>query len=317
MGIDELTSALLRGAVSAAAVAALLLAGQRWGRDVAGLLAGLPTVTGPALVWLALDRGRDFASQAAVGAVLAGAACAVFALAYARSCLVLRRWPALAVASALSMPPLGLLWLPPVPLPLAFGLVALVCMVCSCCVTACMSACMSACRTACMSDCMSACTTACMTALPPVATRAAHAVATANGADGRAAGAAARPGLSTAAVAGVVTALASLLAPHLSPVAAGALTSPPLLAAAVAWELHRQHCRAPVLVFLRGYTAGLVGRCACVAAFGALLLPAGLMQAAAVASMLALALGWVTGRWMGRGFGSRASATAVGLEASP
>lgn len=301
MGIDELTSALLRGAVSAAAVAALLLAGQRWGRDVAGLLAGLPTVTGPALVWLALDRGRDFASQAAVGAVLAGAACAVFALAYARSCLVLRRWPALAVASALSMPPLGLLWLPPVPLPLAFGLVALVCMVCSCCVTA----------------CMSACTTACMTALPPVATRATHAVATANGADGRAAGAAARPGLSTAAVAGVVTALASLLAPHLSPVAAGALTSPPLLAAAVAWELHRQHCRAPVLVFLRGYTAGLVGRCACVAAFGALLLPAGLMQAAAVASMLALALGWVTGRWMGRGFGSRASATAVGLEASP
>ena len=301
MGIDELTSALLRGAVSAAAVAALLLAGQRGGRDVAGLLAGLPTVTGPALVWLALDRGRDFASQAAVGAVLAGAACAVFALAYARSCLVLRRWPALAVASALSMPPLGLLWLPPVPLPLAFGLVALVCMVCSCCVTA----------------CMSACRTACMTALPPVATRAAHAVATANGADGRAAGAAARPGLSTAAVAGVVTALASLLAPHLSPVAAGALTSPPLLAAAVAWELHRQHCRAPVLVFLRGYTAGLVGRCACVAAFGALLLPAGLMQAAAVASMLALALGWVTGRWMGRGFGSRASATAVGLEASP
>ena len=279
MSADELIGALLRGGLTAAAVAAMLLAGQRWGRDVAGLLAGLPTVTGPALVWLALDRGRDFASDAAVGAVLAGAACAVFALAYACACTVLGRWSALAVASVASVPPLGLLALPHVPLAQAFGLVVVVCMVCLW----------------------------CMTALPPVA-----AVAT-RCTDAPAAGAAARPALATIAVAGVVTALASLLAPHLSPAAAGAMTSPPLLAAAVVWELHRQRCRAPVLVFLRGYTAGLVGRCACVAAFGALLLPAGLMQAAGVGSVLALALGWVTRRWIGL----RASATAVGLEASP
>ena len=49
-----------------------------------------------------------------------------------------------------------------------------------------------------------------------------------------------RAGLMTAAVSGAVSALASLLAPQVTPAVAGALTSPPLLAAAVAWELHRQ-----------------------------------------------------------------------------
>ena len=267
MGADELVGALLRGGLSAAAVAALLLAGQRWGRDVAGVLAGLPTVTGPALVWMALDQGGDFASQAAVGAVLAGAACAVFALAYARASMAMGRWSALAVASLASVPALGLLWLPQLlqvlpalhtpraVLALAFGLVAAVCLVC-------------------------------LRALPQVP---------ALRPDGLAAGASARSSLTTIVAAGAVSTLASLLAPHLSPMAAGAMTSPPLLAAAVVWELHRQRCCASVLVFLRGYTAGLVGRCGCVAAFAALL-PTGLVQAVAAGSVVMLALAWVTAR---------------------
>lgn len=42
MGADELVGALLRGGLTAAAVAALLLAGRRWGRDVAGFWPGCP-----------------------------------------------------------------------------------------------------------------------------------------------------------------------------------------------------------------------------------------------------------------------------------
>lgn len=258
MLLDDLFGALLRGGITAACVAALLLAAQRWGRDIAGLLAGLPTVTGPALVWLALDHGPSFGGQAAHGAVLAGAACAVFALAYGRASLVMARPGALCVASVLCLPPLALLFAAPLPLGAALAVVVTVCL-------------------------------ACVQLLPRVASRALPA-------PGRAA--AVRAGLTTAMVSGAVSALASLLAPHLSALWAGALTSPPILAAAVAWELQRQGCPARVLDFLRGYTAGLIGRCAFVAVFGALLVPAGLLPALVAALALALALGWGTGVWM-------------------
>lgn len=60
MGAD-LLSAAARGLIAAQAVAALLLVARQGGRGMAGLLAGLPTVTGPALVWLVLDQGPVFA----------------------------------------------------------------------------------------------------------------------------------------------------------------------------------------------------------------------------------------------------------------
>lgn len=231
-------------------------------------------MTGPALVWMALDQGRDFASAAAVGAVLAGAACAVFALTYARASLALARWPTLAVASVASLPPLGLLWLPQwlhvtpalhtphAVLALAFCVVAAVCLTCL----------------------------MCLQALPQV-----QQVAMPS-ADQMTAGVAARSGLTTITMAGAVSALTALLAPHVSPTVAGTLASLPLLAAAVVWELHRQPGCAPVLVFLRGYTTGLVGRCGYAAAFSALL-PTGLMQAVAAGCVVVLVLGWLTARW--------------------
>ncbi|MFM7505982.1 MAG: hypothetical protein ACKO3M_05370, partial [Rubrivivax sp.] len=62
---------------------------------------------------------------------------------------------------------------------------------------------------------------------------------------------------------------------------------PPLLAAAVAVELHRRPGGAEdTLGFLHGYVAGLLARGVFLAAFGALLLPAG--APAAVAAALAL-----------------------------
>lgn len=254
----DLLGALLRGGISAAVVASLLLAARRWGRELAGLLAGLPTVTGPALVWLALDRGSEFAAQAVHGAVAAAVPCALFALAYA--CLSLRcsRWSALLWASAASLLCLPLLALWQGPLQLALVLATLVC-------------------------------AACLALMPRAQQRplAPESCITPL-----------RAGVITVLVAGAVSALASLLAQTLGPYWAGVLTSPPLLAAAVALELHRQGCTMRVQDFLRGYTMGLVGRSVFAALFGALLMPRGLSLALTTALAAALLLGWGGLAWM-------------------
>jgi len=71
-----------KAALTATTVALLLTVAHTFGRRVAGVLAGLPTVTGPALIWLALDLGPGYAVQASIGSVAACALCALFALAY-------------------------------------------------------------------------------------------------------------------------------------------------------------------------------------------------------------------------------------------
>lgn len=265
--IDYL-GAMLRGGVSALAVAALLLAAQRWGRDLAGLLAGLPTVTGPAMVWLALDHGSDFAGQAAHGAVVAGVPCALFALTYACVSLRCGRLPTLFCATAVSLLSLSLLsqWFGPIILTLT--LVAVTCAACL----------------------------ALMPRLPPPAPPRALPRAEVPGQRASAL----RAGVMTVLVSGMVSALASLSAQELGPHWAGALTSPPLLAAAVVLELHRQGCPVRVQDFLRGYTAGLVGRSVFVAVFGALLAPGGLASALAASVTVALLLAWGSLAWMRR-----------------
>jgi hypothetical protein len=89
-----------KAAVTAAAIVLLLTVGQRFGRHVAGILTGLPTVTGPALVWLAIEHGERYAVDAAIGSVAACAACALFALVYERSSRRTRPITSLIVASA-------------------------------------------------------------------------------------------------------------------------------------------------------------------------------------------------------------------------
>ncbi|MFN9185151.1 MAG: DUF3147 family protein, partial [Betaproteobacteria bacterium] len=69
-----------KAVLTATTVALLLAVAQLFGRRLAGILAGLPTVTGPALVWLALDHGTDFAVEAALGSVAASALCGLFAV---------------------------------------------------------------------------------------------------------------------------------------------------------------------------------------------------------------------------------------------
>ncbi|MCY7315041.1 MAG: hypothetical protein LH480_05315 [Rubrivivax sp.] len=60
--------------LTAATVAAVMMATRLFDRRWAGLLAGQPVITAPALLWLAQDQGATFAAGSAWGAV---AACAV------------------------------------------------------------------------------------------------------------------------------------------------------------------------------------------------------------------------------------------------
>lgn len=84
------------------------------------------------------------------------------------------------------------------------------------------------------------------------------------------------------------------------------LTSPPLLATAVAWVLHRHGNAADAMRFLHGYPADLVGRGAFAALFGALVAERGIGAALALAPGASLAIGRVGALQV-----SRAPATIV------
>ena len=62
---------LLKLTLAPGLVAAVTLAGRRWGPRVAGWLGGLPVIVGPILLALAIVTGRDEVERGAV--VLAGA----------------------------------------------------------------------------------------------------------------------------------------------------------------------------------------------------------------------------------------------------
>ena len=62
----------------------VLALSRRGGPRAAGIAAALPTVTAPALAWMAHDRGDAFAAQAAVASVAACAMLAAFAVVHAR-----------------------------------------------------------------------------------------------------------------------------------------------------------------------------------------------------------------------------------------
>jgi len=66
-----------------ALIGAITLAGRRWGPSVAGWLSGFPIVTGPILLFVALEQGPQFASVTAAGALAGGLAWMSFALSYA------------------------------------------------------------------------------------------------------------------------------------------------------------------------------------------------------------------------------------------
>lgn len=92
---------LLKLLLVPALIYAITLAAHRWGPAVGGWLSGFPVVSGPILLFLALERGPEFAAQAAVGTLAAVAAILCFGLGYAWAATRLR-WPA-ALACALAV----------------------------------------------------------------------------------------------------------------------------------------------------------------------------------------------------------------------
>ena len=79
---------------------AISLAGRRWGPGVAGWLGGFPSLTGPVLFFLALERGTQFTVEAAVLSLASVFSAVTFGVAYAWACRRLHWTGALACAFA-------------------------------------------------------------------------------------------------------------------------------------------------------------------------------------------------------------------------
>jgi hypothetical protein len=90
---------LLKIALPPILVAVMSLAARWWGPTIGGLLMGLPWMTGPLLVFLALDKGLDFAVEACTGIELGVVCVAAFMLAYGLASTFMR-WPACVAAGA-------------------------------------------------------------------------------------------------------------------------------------------------------------------------------------------------------------------------
>lgn len=73
---------LLKLATMPVVIATATLAGRRYGAAVAGLILGLPIVSGPISVFVAVEQGIEFARVAASGTLLGLVALATFCLAY-------------------------------------------------------------------------------------------------------------------------------------------------------------------------------------------------------------------------------------------
>ena len=75
---------IFRAVLTAVTVFLVVQAARRIGQRAAGVIAALPIITAPALVWVSHEHGVGFAVHAAVGSVSARAIMAGFAIAYAR-----------------------------------------------------------------------------------------------------------------------------------------------------------------------------------------------------------------------------------------
>ena len=66
-------------------IAAATLVARRWGQNIGGLMVGLPLTSGPVSVFFALEQGRGFAANAAIGSLLGLIPVAVFCTGYVRN----------------------------------------------------------------------------------------------------------------------------------------------------------------------------------------------------------------------------------------
>jgi hypothetical protein len=78
-------------------IAAITLAGARFGPRVAGALTGLPVVAGPIALFLAIEQGTAFAARSAVATLAAEASLAAFCVLYGWTALRAPWWTSVGV----------------------------------------------------------------------------------------------------------------------------------------------------------------------------------------------------------------------------
>lgn len=231
-----------KGMLTMASVALVLVLARRWGGNAAGLVAGLPTTTAPALGWMATAHGAGFAADAAVATVAACAVLAAFALAYAHATARHHGQPvALAWGAGAALVLTGSV--------LAIGshLLAALALALVCCVAALLA----------------------WPASPSAGQRAARRDG------GQSTACMWRSATLPASVAGAVSSGLALVGPAIGTVFAGLLASVPVVSITVAMAQHAVGGPAAARQFLHGTVAGLFGRVAfgtvfavAVAAFG-------------------------------------------------
>lgn len=239
-----------KAVLTAIAVAAVLMTAQLFGRRLAGLVAGLPVIAAPSLLWIAAEQGAAYAARCAVGSLAACGAAAVFAVIYERMARCSGLLPSMGAALA------------------GGGLVALA--------LALLTRGEDGLATA-----LLATTALCTWALLrlPAARGEARTARRLRG-----------ELLLTAALAGIVSAVIALWSPLLGPFWSGLLASLPVISSAALVQQHLTVPHADRQRFLRGYAMGLVGKAAFATAFAAAAASVGASLAMAVATAVGIAV---------------------------
>lgn len=248
-----------KAVLTAMTVAAVLMTAQLFGRRLAGLVAGLPVIAAPSLLWIAAEQGAAYAARCAVGSVAACGAAAVFAVIYER---VARRHGLLPSMGAA----LG-----------GGGLIALVLAV----LTRGEHG---------LAIALLATTALCAWALMRLPSAPAEARPTR-----RLRGEL----LLTAAVAGAVSALIALWSPLLGPFWSGLLASLPVISSAALVQQHLTVPHVDRQRFLRGYATGLVGKAAFATAFAGVAAQAGASLGMALAAVVGIVVSIGLARQLG------------------
>jgi hypothetical protein len=248
-----------KAVLTAMTVAAVLMTAQLFGRRLAGLIAGLPVIAAPSLLWIAAEQGAAYAARCAVGSVAACGAAAVFAVIYER---VARRHGLLpSMGAALAgggLVALALALLTRGEQGLAIALLAT--------------------------------TTLCTWALRRLPAAPAEARPTRR---------LRAELLLTATVAGAISAGIALGSPLLGPFWSGLLASLPVISSAVLVQQHLTAPHAARRRFLRGYATGLVGKAAFATAFAGAAAQLGASLAMALAAVVGIGVSIGLARQLG------------------
>ena len=234
---------LTKAIATATIVALVLLAARRFGHRIAGLMAGLPFTTVPALGWTASVGGAELAARVAVGTVAGCILVPLFAVAYDKTAR--RRSPASSLIAGIAAVACGVALMSRVPATL--GLAAFICAIAG----------LAALQILRAPESVRVPVNASSCSLTPIA-----------------------PGV---ALVGIVSAAVATLSTVTTPQFAGLLSGLPTLGLATIVSLHGAQGNACVTPFLRGYVISTLGRVLFGTVFAIMALPAGITAAMLVA----------------------------------